>query len=42
VKIDKLRSIAQRAIDDPLMLWLVVAVLVGEGILLALYVLGVL
>ena len=40
--IDKLRSVAQRAIDDPLGLWLVVAVLVIEGVLLALYVLEVL
>jgi hypothetical protein len=40
--IDKLRSIAQRAIDDPLVLWVVVAVLVIEGVLLALYVTGVL
>ena len=40
--IDKLRSVAQRAIDDPLVLWLVVAVLVIEGVLLALYVLEVL
>ena len=40
--INKLRSIAQRAIDDPLVLWVVVAVLVAEGALLALYVLGVL
>ena len=39
--IDKLRSIAQRAIDDDLFLWLVVAVLVVEGVLLALYVTGV-
>ena len=38
----RLRSLAQRAIDDPLVLWLVVAVLVAEGVLLALYVLGVL
>ena len=40
--IDKLRSVAQRAIDDPLVLWLVVAVLVAEGVLLAFYVLEVL
>jgi hypothetical protein len=40
--IDKLRSIAQRAIDDALVMWLVVAVLVVEGVLLALYVLEVL
>lgn len=40
--INKLRSVAQRAIDDPLVLWLVVAVLVIEGALLALYVVGVL
>ena len=40
--INKLRSIAQRAIDDPLVLWVVVAVLVVEGALLALYVTGVL
>ena len=38
----RLRSIAQRAIDDPLVLWLVVAVLVAEAVLLALYVLDVL
>ena len=38
----KLRIIAQRAIDDPLVLWLVIGVLVAEGVLLALYVLGVL
>jgi len=40
--IDKLRSVAQRAIDDPLVLWLVVGLLVAEGALLALYVTGVL
>ena len=40
--IDKLRSVAQQAIDDPLVMWLVVAVLVIEGVLLALYVLEVL
>ena len=40
--INKLRSVAQRAIDDPLVLWVVVAVLVVEGALLALYVTGVL
>ena len=38
----RLRMFAQRAIDDPLVLWLVVAVLVIEGALLALYVLEVL
>ena len=40
--IDKLRSMAQRVLDDPLALWLVVAVLVVEGVLMALYVVGVL
>jgi hypothetical protein len=40
--INKLRNVAQRAIDDPLVLWVVVAVLVAEGVLLALYVTGVL
>lgn len=39
--INRLREVAQRAIDNPLVLWLVVAVLVGEGVLLALYVLKV-
>ena len=39
---NRLREIAQHAIDDPLALWLVVAVLVAEGVLLALYVTGVL
>jgi hypothetical protein len=40
--LNKLRGMAQRAMDDPLVLWVVVAVLVAEGVLLALYVLGVL
>ena len=40
--IDRLRSAAQRVIDDPLVLWLIVALLVVEGALLALCVLGML
>ena len=40
--IDKLRIIAQRVLDDPLELWVVVGVLVAEGVLLALYVVEVL
>jgi hypothetical protein len=40
--IDKLRSAAQRVIDDPLVLWLVVGVLIVEGVVLVLYVIGVL
>lgn len=39
---NRLRKIAQRAIDDPLIMWLVVAVLIIEGALLALYITGVL
>jgi len=38
----KLRIVAQRAIDDPLVLWLVVGLLVADGVLLALFVTGVL
>lgn len=38
----RLRMLAQRVIDDPLVLWLVAGVLVAEGVLLALYVVGVL
>lgn len=30
----KLRTIAQRSVDDPLVLWLVVGVLVAKGVLL--------
>jgi len=40
--INKLRSAAQRLLDEPLVLWVIVAVLVAEGVLLALFVLGVL
>lgn len=39
---NRLRDAAQRAIDDPLTMWLVVGVLVVEGVALALYVVGVL
>jgi hypothetical protein len=39
---NRLREMAQRAIDDPFVLWIVVGVLVVEGALLALYVLEVL
>jgi hypothetical protein len=40
--IDKLRKSSQRILDDPLVLWLVVGILIIEGVLLALYVLEVL
>jgi hypothetical protein len=40
--INKLRSAAQRAIDDPLVLWLIVALLVVEGAMVALCVVGML
>jgi hypothetical protein len=40
--LNKLRSAAQRVLDEPLVLWVVVGVLVVEGVLLALFVLGVL
>jgi len=39
---DKMRSIAQRVIDDPLIMWLVVGVLIAEGVLLFLYITEVL
>jgi len=41
-RLARLRNFTQRAMDDPLVLWVVVAVLIIEGVLISLYVTGVL